>query len=596
MKENMVESSYSSLNKLFKYMKPWRFKMFLASFFSILNKIFDLAPEILIGIAVDLVVTKENSFVATLGFETATSQMIFLGVATFLIWGFESLFQYLYMVTWKNIAQNVEHDIRMDGYSHVQNLDLDWYEKQHTGNIIAILNDDVNQLERFLNSGVNDIIQIIISTLIVGAIFFYISPLIACFSILPIPVILFIAFMFQKNLAPRYQLVRESAGYISSVLFNNLLGIQTIKSFIQEKTEIDRVEKISKQYQNSNKHAIKLSSAFVPLVRMGVLTGFLGTMVIGGFKSLNGDIAVGSYSVLVFLTQRFLWPFTRLGEMIDQFERAMASTSRILDLIKTRIKIYDIPNPQKLDNFMKPIIFDNISFKYESSNMVIENLNLKIKPGELIGIVGSTGSGKTTLAKLLLRFYDTNKGNVYFGTTNIKDLSLKDIRRNIGFVSQEIYLFDGTIKENICYSHQNFNESKMIEAAKKAQADEFISKLDDGYNTAVGERGQMLSVGQKQRLSIARAIYKNPSIFIFDEATSAVDNQTEKHIQEAILLASKGRTTIVIAHRLSTIRRADRIIVLDKSQIIEDGSHEELLKINNGFYSRLWNIQTGKIK
>ena len=592
----MIESSYSSLNNLFKYMKPWRFKMFSASFFSVLNKLFDLAPEILIGIAVDLVVTRENSFVAALGFETVTSQMLFLGIATFLIWGFESLFQYLYTVAWKNIAQNVEHDIRMDGYSHVQKLDIEWYEKQRTGNIIAILNDDVNQLERFLNSGVNDIIQIIISTLVVGGIFFYISPLIACFSILPIPIILLIAFMFQKNLAPRYQAVRETAGYISSVLFNNLLGIQTIKSFIQEQTEIDRVFRISKNYQKSNEHAIKLSSAFVPLVRMGVLTGFLGTMVIGGFKTLNGDIAVGSYSVLVFLTQRFLWPFTRLGDMIDQFERAMASTGRILNLIKTSVNIKEKVDPIKLKNFMLPIIFEEVSFRYQSEKMVIKKLNLDIKPGELLGIVGSTGSGKTTLAKLLLRFYDVNKGKIYFGKTDIRDVSLKEIRRNIGFVSQEIYLFDGSVKENICYSHQRFDEHKMIESAKKAQAHDFILELDNGYDTLIGERGQMLSVGQKQRLSIARAIYKDPAIFIFDEATSSVDNQTEKYIQEAIISAAQGRTTIVIAHRLSTIRRADRIIVLDDSKIIEDGSHEKLVQIEGGFYSKLWNIQTGKIK
>ena len=592
----MIESSYSSLNNLFKYMKPWRFKMFSASFFSVLNKLFDLAPEILIGIAVDLVVTRENSFVAALGFETVTSQMLFLGIATFLIWGFESLFQYLYTVAWKNIAQNVEHDIRMDGYSHVQKLDIEWYEKQRTGNIIAILNDDVNQLERFLNSGVNDIIQIIISTLVVGGIFFYISPLIACFSILPIPIILLIAFMFQKNLAPRYQAVRETAGYISSVLFNNLLGIQTIKSFIQEQTEIDRVFRISKNYQKSNEHAIKLSSAFVPLVRMGVLTGFLGTMVIGGFKTLNGDIAVGSYSVLVFLTQRFLWPFTRLGDMIDQFERAMASTDRILNLIKTPVNIKEKVDPIKLKNFMLPIIFEEVYFRYQSEKMVIKKLNLEIKPGELLGIVGSTGSGKTTLAKLLLRFYDVNKGKIYFGKTDIRDVSLKEIRRNIGFVSQEIYLFDGSVKENICYSHQSFDKDKMIEASKKAQAHDFILELNNGYDTLIGERGQMLSVGQKQRLSIARAIYKDPAIFIFDEATSSVDNQTEKYIQEAIISAAQGRTTIVIAHRLSTIRRADRIIVLDDSKIIEDGSHEKLVQIEGGFYSKLWNIQTGKIK
>ena len=591
----MLDSSYYILNRLLKYLKPWRFKMLLASIFSILNKVFDLAPEILIGIAVDLVVTKEASFVASLGFKTATAQMIFLGIATFLIWAFESLFQYLYMVTWKNLSQNVEHDIRMDGYRHVQRLDINWYEKQHMGNITAILNDDVNQLERFLDSGLNEIIQITVSTIIVGAIFFYISPLIACFSIFPIPIILLIAFIFQKNLSPRYSAVREAAGFISSILFNNLLGIQTIKSFIQEKTEIQRVGKISKIYQNRNKYAIKLSSAFVPLVRMGVLTGFLGTMIIGGFKSLNGEIAVGSYSVLVFLTQRFLWPFTRLGEMVDQFERAMASSRRILNLLQTPITIQNIDNPVQLDSFLNPISFKNIFFKYEKSDIIINNFNLDIDSGQLIGIVGATGSGKTTIAKLLLRFYDPIKGTISIGGKNIRDLSIKELRQNIGFVSQETFLFDGSIKDNICYSHHEYDEKMMIESANVAQAHEFIDKLPLKYDTRIGERGQTLSVGQKQRLSIARAIYKKPSIFIFDEATSSVDNLTEKHIQEAILSASRGRTTIVIAHRLSTIRRADRIIVLNDCKIIEDGTHGVLLQKPNGFYSNLWDIQTGEL-
>ncbi|MEE2858109.1 MAG: ABC transporter ATP-binding protein [Candidatus Neomarinimicrobiota bacterium] len=591
----MIDSSFEAFKSLLKYLKPWRFNMLLASTFSTLNKIFDLAPEILIGIAVDLVVTKEASFVASLGFTTATSQMIFLGVATFLIWAFESLFQYLYMVTWKNLSQNVEHDLRMDGYAHVQQLDVNWHEKQHVGNITAILNDDVNQLERFLDSGINDIIQITISTIIVGFIFLYISPLIACFSILPIPIILLLAFMFQKNLSPRYDAVRESAGMISSILFNNLIGIQTIKSFIQEKTEIQRVKDISKKYQNRNKHAIKLSSAFVPLVRMGVLTGFLGTMIIGGFKSLNGEIAVGSYSVLVFLTQRFLWPFTRLGEMVDQFERAMASTRRILNLMKTSTNIRSKEKPISIDSYLSPINFNDIFFKYDKGSMILENFNLNIEPGQLIGIVGATGSGKTTIVKLLLRFYDPTKGDIYIGDSNIRDLSIKELRQNIGFVSQETFLFDGSIKDNICYSHHLYDEKMMIKSAKIAQAHEFIDKMPLKYETSVGERGQALSVGQKQRLSIARAIYKNPSIFIFDEATSSVDNLTEKHIQEAIFSASKGRTTIVIAHRLSTIRRADRIIVLDDCNIMEDGTHDELLTKTDGFYSNLWNIQTGKI-
>ena len=330
-----MNSSISTFFAFFSYAKPWRGKIILASFCSIMNKIFDIAPEILIGIYVDLVVQKEDSFIAQLGFESIDSQITLLAILTFVIWACESIFEYLYSVQWKNIAQGIENDIRIDSYSHVQNLDLEWYEKQKTGNITAILNDDVNQLERFLNSGFNDILQIFVSSIAIGCVFFYISPFIALFAVCPVPIILLIASIFQKKLSPRYLNVRNAAGNLSSAIFNNLLGIITIKGFTAEGFEMKKILNMSKEYQLRNQQAIKLSSAFIPIVRMGVLTGFIGTMVIGSYYALKGTIAVGSFSVLVFLTQRFLWPFTRLGETIDLFERSMASTKRILELLKT---------------------------------------------------------------------------------------------------------------------------------------------------------------------------------------------------------------------------------------------------------------------
>ena len=589
----IIDTSYKAFNMLIKYLKPWRFKIVLASTYSILNKVFDLAPEILIGVAVDLVVTREASFVASLGYDTATSQMVFLGVLTFLIWALESLFQYLYMITWKNLSQDIEHDIRIDAYSHVQNLDVNWYENQHMGNITAILNDDVNQLERFLDTGVNDIIQITVSTLIVGAIFFYISPLIACFSILPIPIILIIAFLFQKNLSPRYTAVRESAGLISSVLFNNLVGIQTIKSFIKERAEVDRVRKISRKYQKTNIHAIKLSSAFVPLVRMGVLTGFLGTMIIGGFKSLNGEIAVGSYSVLVFLTQRFLWPFTSLGEIVDLFERSMASTKRILDTLDFQPSIKDGLN-KDFSNFDQSIAFKSIQFYYNKQNIVFNDISFTVQNKKITAIVGPTGIGKTSLVKLLLRFYEPQKGDVLIGNESIKNLELQKLRQNIGLVGQDTFLFDGTIQENIIYPEEDVDSEKMNRVAELSQSYEFIQDFDKGFDTLIGERGVKLSGGQKQRLAIARALYKDPSILVFDEATSSIDNHTESLIQKSMKDICKDRTALIIAHRLSTIRYADNIIVIDKGKIAEEGNHEELL-LKNGLYKKLWDIQTGVV-
>ncbi len=337
-----------------------------------------------------------------------------------------------------------------------------------------------------------------------------------------------------------------------------------------------------------------MSSAFVPVVRMGVLSGFLGTMVIGSKMALSGDLELGTFSVLVFLTQRFLWPFTNIAILIDNFERSMASTKRILELLTIKSAITDPVEPIVNSDYKANIDFSNLNFHYEKTNPVFTNLNFTIKGGQFIGIVGQTGSGKTTLAKLLLRFYDPISGSVKINNINMRDVTIKELRKNIGFVSQETFLFDGTIKENIAYYNEDADMDDIIAASQKSQAHEFIEKLPHGYNTLIGERGQKLSGGQKQRLSIARAILKNPDILIFDEATSSVDNETEQLIQQALNDISKNRTTIVIAHRLSTIRNADHIIVLSDSSIIEQGCHDELILNSDGYYASLWNIQTGQ--
>ena len=586
-----MKSSISIFFEFLSYARPWRKKISWASFCSIMNKIFDIAPEILIGIYVDLVVQREQSFIAKLGFESIESQITLLAIATFVIWAFESIFEYLYSVEWKNIAQGVEHHIRIDSYKHVQNLDLEWYEKQKMGNITAIINDDVNQLERFLNSGFNDILQIIISSIAIGCVFFYISPLIAMFAICPIPVILFVASFFQKKLSPKYLDVRNAAGNLSSSIFNNLLGIITIKGFTAESFETKKILKLSNDYQLKNKNAIKLSSAFIPIVRMGVLTGFIGTMIIGSFYAIKGTIAVGSFSVLVFLTQRFLWPFTRLGETIDLFERSMASTKRILELLKTKSNIINKSNAKPINALNDSINFKDVTFGYNDKK-IFKKLNLKINKGDFIGIAGQTGSGKTTLIKLLLRFYDINEGQLLLDNNSIDSINIESLRSKIGLVNQEIFLFDGTIKENICYPNVDIDEKLLMEVSKNSQCSEFINKLPDGFETLIGERGQKLSVGQKQRIGIARALYKKPDILIFDEATSAVDNETEHLIQKALKEIAKNCTTIVIAHRLSTIKNSNKIIVIGNQGIIEEGTHSQLIE-NNNFYKQLWDIQTG---
>jgi len=587
-------SSVKSFGELIRYIHPWRTKARFAALFSALNKIFDIAPEILIGVAVDLVVEKENSFVASLGFNSVESQVLFLGVITFIIWALESLFEYIYSVQWRGLAQAVEHEVRVSAYDHSQKLGLSWHEDQSTGNITAILNDDVNQLERFLNNGVNQIIQVFVSTICIGIIFFYISPLIATIAILPVPVIFIISFFFQKKLSPRYKRVRDKVGALNSSVFNNLIGIQTIKSFMTFKHERDRISELSDDYQKENIGAISISSAFVPVIRMGVLAGFLGTILIGSHMALSGALAVGSYSVLVFLTQRFLWPFTTLGTLVDDFERSMASSQRIFNLLNTDVRIIENKNFIEPVNLKSDINFEKISFNYPAGLDLFKNFSMSIGYGTSVGIVGDTGSGKTTLAKLLLRLYDPSSGAIKIGDHNIKEMSIASLRNKIGVVNQETFLFNGTIRNNIAYGSGNCSEKDIVRAAEQSQCVEFISTLRDGYDTVIGERGQKLSGGQKQRLAIARAIIREPDILIFDEATSSVDNRTESLIQKSFMDIKENRTMIIIAHRLSTIRNCDNIFVIKHSRIHEQGTHDQLMSKRDSFYAELWNIQTGR--
>ena len=590
----LYHSSVKSFGELIRYIRPWKAKARFAAVCSTLNKIFDIAPEVLIGVAVDLVVEKENSFVASLGFGSIESQVIFLGLITFIIWALESLFQYIYSIQWRGLAQMVEHDVRVTAYDHSQKLGLSWHEEQATGNITAILNDDVNQLERFLNDGVNQIIQVFVSTICIGLIFFYISPLIATIAVLPVPIIFGVSFFFQKKLSPKYKNVRDKVGALNSSVFNNLIGIQTIKSFMTFGHERKRISDLSKDYQKENIGAITISSAFVPVIRMGVLAGFLGTILIGSHMALSGTLAVGSYSVLVFLTQRFLWPFTTLGTLVDDFERSMASSRRIFDLLNTSVHIPEPEDPIRPENLNSDIRFESISFNYPGAPILFEDFSINIKNGTSIGIVGDTGSGKTTLAKLLLRLYDPSKGSIMVGEHNIKNMSIESLRNKIGVVNQETFLFDGSIRKNIGYGNKECTEADIIRAAEQSQCTEFISSLSDGYDTIIGERGQKLSGGQKQRLAIARAIVRQPDILIFDEATSSVDNKTERLIQKSFMDIKQDRTMIIIAHRLSTIRNCDNIFVIKNSCVHEQGTHDQLMQKSDSFYAELWNIQTGR--
>ncbi|HEX2580735.1 MAG TPA: ABC transporter ATP-binding protein [Dongiaceae bacterium] len=569
MKENNMLSADQPLRRLIAYSARYRSRMALGTLYSALNKLFDIAPEILIGGAVDIVVRRDRSVLGQWGFTDPFVQIAILTALTFFIWVFESLFEYLYKIVWRNLAQTIQHDLRMDAYRHVQRLGVGFFENKSTGALVAVMNDDINQLERFLDGGANTIVQIATGIVAIGAVFFYLAPEVALISTLPIPLILIGTFYFQKRAAPLYAAVRDKAGHLSARLNNNLLGIATIKSYVMEKEEARRLEEESHAYCAANAGAIRLGSAFVPIIRMAVLLGFIGTMLLGGWLAVKGELEAGSYSVLIFLTQRLLWPLTTLGETADLYQRAMASTRRVLDLLAVPPHDHKPGMPFEKQACKGELTFEAVSFSYPGRGQVIHDVSLHIPGGTSAAFIGTTGSGKSTLAKLLLRFYEPSGGRILLDGQPLDTFDVASLRKAIAYVSQDVFLFDGTIADNICYGVPHASQAEIQRAAQLAEAEEFIPHLPRGYDTQIGERGVKLSGGQRQRLSLARAILKNAPILILDEATSAVDNETEAAIQRSLEKVAVGRTTIIIAHRLTTIRNADQVFTLEDGRITE---------------------------
>ena len=582
--------------RLLTFMRPHRGTVRLATFCSIINKIWDLAPPLLIGLAVDVVVLKEKSTLAGLGVVDPWHQLVALSVLTFLIWGLESLFEYFYGVLWRNLAQTVQHELRLDTFDHVQKQGMAWFDDRQKGDILAILNDDINQLERFLDKGANDLLQVSTTVVVVGAVFLAISWQVALFAVLPIPLIVWGSFRYQRSLEPRYAKVRSAAGQMNALLENDLSGMSTVQSFTAEQHELERVRSLSNAYREANREAIRLSAAFTPLIRMAILVGFTATLLLGGWLTLEGGMAVGAYSVLVFMTQRLLWPLTRLGETFDLYQRAMASSTRVLDVLDAPIALEQGTfEPERSTVASSPLVLDDVAFAYSDRDALFDGFSLTFEAGKTTGVVGSTGAGKTTLIRLLLRFAEPNRGRVVWCDEPLAEWQLQALRSSIALVDQHITLFPTSILENIRYGRPEATEEEVVKAAEVAEAAAFVESLPSGWDTLVGEGGHRLSGGQRQRVAIARAVLKDAPLLVLDEATSAVDNETEAALQRSIQRISKGRTTIVIAHRLSTVRHADRIVVLDQGAVAEDGAHETLIQ-QNGIYAKLWAVQTGSVE
>ena len=595
--KNDLPLSDRPMRRLFQFLGSYRSNLLTSVSYSIIHKLFDLMPPFLTAWLIDSAAGNIPSWIRSLtGVEDPWQIIVSICGLIVIVFGFESFTEWRYKLGFMRLAQRVQHDLRLHTYNHLQNREIAFFENERTGNLMSILNDDINQLERFLNNSFNEILQMIILVIVASWSLYITAPMLGLIGSLPIPLIILGSFWYQRKVAPYYKEVRQMVGNLSNRLENNISGVTVIKSFAAEQYELNRVRESSKAYRDANFKAINWSAVYIPFIRIIIALGLAGTLLLGSHQVFSGEgpLTLGGLAFFAMMIQRLLWPITGLGRIFDDYERARASARRVFALVDSKSLIQEIEQPNTAIQFKGEIDLQQVSFAYQSPHWIIKDLNLHVSPGQTVGIAGVTGAGKTTLIKLLLRFYDVNEGKITIDGVDLRNIGLTTLRSQIGLVSQNVYLFHGNFKENIAYGQENYSIEAIYDAAKKAQIHDFIISLPEGYETIIGERGIKLSGGQRQRLSIARAILKDAPILLLDEATSAVDTETERAIQENLEVLTKNKTAIIIAHRLSTIRGAEKIIVLKGGQLAEEGSHDQLVA-KNGLYADLWKVQLGEI-
>jgi len=572
---------------------------------SVVARILDLLPPLLLAVAIDSIFGSQQFTLwgvpdAWLPESQADQLWLTAGIiaGAFLL---GSAFHWIRNWGWNSFSQNIQHDVRTDTYDKMQRLNMDFFADKQTGELMSILSNDVNRLERFLNDGMNSFFRLSIMVVGIAVILFSMNWELALIALVPVPVIAVFTKKFIEIIQPKYADVRSSVGQLNSRLENNLGGIQVIKTANTEGFESERVDDVSEDYFDANWDAIDTRIKFFPGLRLIAGFGFALTFIVGGFwvvgepiGPLSGSLRSGEFVAFILYTQRFIWPMAQFGQIINMYQRAHASSERIFGLMDTPSRIVEDPDAEPLVVEEGHVEFDDVSFGYDDEEMIVEDVTFDVEGGDTVALVGPTGAGKSTVMKLLLRMYDVDEGAIRIDGADLRDATIPSLRQTLGYVSQETFLFYGTVRENIEYGTFDADDESVVEAAKMAEAHQFIQNLPDGYDTKVGERGVKLSGGQRQRIALARAILKDPGILVLDEATSDVDTETEMLIQRSLDKLTADRTTFAIAHRLSTIKDADQIVVLEDGEIVERGSHEELLT-EDGLYAKLWAVQAGEI-
>jgi len=589
-----------------EYGRPHRGYFVVGLVASVVARLLDLAPPLLLALAIDTFLAREvvEGGTADSGFglpvvpeawlpTEPAGQLVLTGGIIAATFAGAAIFHYLRNWGWNRFAQGVQHDVRTDTYDQMQRLNMGYFADKQTGELMSVLSNDVNRLERFLNDGLNSVSRMVVMIFGIAGIMLWLNWQLALVALLPVPIIAVFTRKFIEIIQPKYASVRSSVGQLNSRLENNLGGIQVIKTSTTEAFESDRVEDASQDYYDANWDAIRTRITFFPGLRLLSGLGFVVTFVVGGWWVFAGTVSIGTFVAFIFYTQRFIWPMAQFGQIINMYQRAYASAERVLGLMATSGRLVEDPDAPELTVDEGRVEYDEVSFAYDDET-VLDDVSFTAEGGETVALVGPTGAGKSTAVKLLMRLYDVDDGAVRVDGQDVREVTVPSLRQAIGYVSQENFLFYGTAKDNIAYGSPDASDEDVREAARAAEAHEFISNLPDGYDTMVGERGVKLSGGQRQRVAIARAILRDPEVLVLDEATSSVDTETELLIQRSLDRLTEDRTTLVIAHRLSTVKDADEIVVLEDGRVAERGTHEDLLA-TDGLYANLWAVQAGEI-
>ncbi|MGW1777992.1 ABC transporter ATP-binding protein [Streptomyces sp. NPDC002143] len=584
----------SSLRSLLDIVGPHRPRLCLASALSAACQLTEVALGLFLGWIALVLIKGEAAPLVALGLTGASAQLWFLAGAAAVACAAVAGLSYAASVEWRKLGQAVQHDWRNDTYTQVQKLELSHLEGERTTRIAGVLTDEVAQLGAFFTTAAGDVVQLITSFLVLVPAFLVLAPEIAWIAFLPMPIVAWLSFHYHDRVAADYAVSSEHKAQLHSQLVNSLEAGATIKSFCTEEYEAARIEDLSEVCRESTHRTDRSTVRHAETVRAVTTASMTGTLLLGGRSVLSGALPFEVFSPLIGLPQQVLLRLTRLGNIVDQYQRTLTAHDRIQHLHALPTEPVGPEHPVDADGVKGAVTLDRVTFAYPGRQPVLKDLSLRIAPGRVTGIVGPTGSGKTTIAKLLMRFQDTDSGQVLLDGRDVRELSRQGLRGAVGFVAQDPFLFDGTIADNIRYGSFDATDEHLVGAARMAEAHPFIEALPNGYETMIGERGAALSGGQKQRLALARAILKDPPVVVLDEATSAVDNETEAAIQRTLRTFAENRTLIIIAHRLSTIRNADWIHVLDKGGLVaEQGTHTELLA-RDGLYASLWHLQAGE--